>query len=55
MSDKYISAKDVAELLSVHRVTVWRMVKDGRLPKPKDVAGLKRWSAIDLRTALNAA
>lgn len=48
MPEKYLSATDVAKMVGIHRVTVWRMVKDGRLPKPLDVLGLKRWREIDI-------
>lgn len=38
-----ITAQNVADLLSVHRATVWRWAKDGMIPKPIRIGGRTRW------------
>ena len=46
MTDKLLSVKAVADLLSVHPQTVWKWVRQGRLPKPIYISRkLPRWQA----------
>jgi predicted DNA-binding transcriptional regulator AlpA len=46
MTEQLLSVKAVAGLLSVHPKTVWRWVKEGRLPPPIYIASkLPRWPA----------
>jgi excisionase family DNA binding protein len=41
-----LSARDVAELCGVTRRTVWRWVREGRLPEPRRItASTVRWPA----------
>lgn len=48
-----VDVKTVAALLSVHRNSVWRMARSGRLPTPVIVAKqTTRWRVGDLRKAL---
>lgn len=44
----YFSQSDVAQLLGVHRTTIWRRIASGDLPEPRTIAGQKRWHKIDL-------
>ncbi len=32
---RYLRVRDVADMLGVHPATVWRWVKEGKLPRPK--------------------
>lgn len=43
----------IAELLSCHRTQVWRMAREGRLPKPIKI-GLNsaRWKVGEIRAVL---
>jgi prophage regulatory protein len=34
MNKQYLRDKDVAEMLSIGRSSVWRMAKEGKLPAP---------------------
>lgn len=48
-----LTDKTVAALLGVHRNSVWRMARSGRLPAPVKVAEqTTRWRVGDLRKAL---
>jgi predicted DNA-binding transcriptional regulator AlpA len=50
-----VDVKTVADLLSIHRNSVWRMARSGRLPAPVVVAEqTTRWRVGDLRKALAA-
>ncbi|MHB1188754.1 helix-turn-helix transcriptional regulator [Thiobacillus sp.] len=43
----------IAELLSCHRTSVWRMARDGKLPKPiKTGMNSTRWRVGEIRAAL---
>lgn len=48
-----VADKVVAELLSCHRTQVWRMAREGRLPKPIKI-GLNstRWRVSEVREAI---
>lgn len=48
-----VDDKTVAALLNVHRNTVWRMARTGRLPEPLKVSdATTRWRVGDLRKTL---
>ncbi|WP_353959877.1 helix-turn-helix transcriptional regulator [Aquisalimonas lutea] len=45
----YLSNKEVQERYSISRTTIWRAVKEGRLPEPHIICGnLKRWKLQEL-------
>jgi DNA-binding transcriptional MerR regulator len=44
MSEKYLTAKQVADKLQVNRTTLWRWEKNGTLT-PRKIGGVKRYSA----------
>lgn len=56
MSDiALLTDKQVAELLSIHQITVWRWVREGKLPAPiKITSGATRWRRADIAAWLNA-
>lgn len=46
---QYLSDKTLAERYDTSRQTVWRWVREGKLPKPiKLSTGTTRWSLSDL-------
>ena len=46
---KYVSDSFLAERYSVHRVTIWRWVREGKFPSPiKLTAGCSRWRMSDV-------
>jgi excisionase family DNA binding protein len=49
-----ISAKELAEMLSVSRRTVWRLLSTGRLPKPVSIGGSKRFLMSDVNLFLES-
>jgi len=55
MSLKLLSDKDICELFSISRASVWRMTSDGRLPKPIKLGRTTRWRADDVEQALASA
>ena len=50
----WLTNKEVSKLLGVHRQTVWRLVKDGKLPSPKPNPVSKRnlYAAREIREYL---
>lgn len=52
--NKYLPVKAVARLLSVHPATVWRLVKEGRLPAPYKIGrNTTRWLLSEIEQALS--
>lgn len=50
-ASRILSCRDVAALTSVSRATVYRMVRDGVLPKPRPIPGTRSrvgWRAEDV-------
>jgi excisionase family DNA binding protein len=43
--DRLLKDREVAELLGCSRANIWRMLDDGRLPKPLRLGGMTRWRA----------
>jgi len=51
---RHYRAHELAEQLGVARGTIWRWVREGRLPKPiKLTAGTSVWKADDVAAALS--
>ena len=52
----WLTNKEVSKLLGVHRQTVWRLVKDGKLPSPKPNPVSKRnlYAAEDISNYLRS-
>jgi len=44
----FLSDKDIAARYSIHRVTPWRWVRDGKLPAPMKINGATRWKLSDI-------
>jgi prophage regulatory protein len=52
--DMMLTVKDVAELLSMSRRSVWRYVADGKLPQPLHLSRtMVRWRASDIQRYLD--
>ena len=48
-TDQFVSDLFLAERYSVHRVTIWRWVREGKFPAPiKLTAGCSRWRMADV-------
>ena len=48
-TNTFITDSFLAERYSVHRVTIWRWVREGRFPSPiKLTAGCSRWRMADV-------
>ncbi len=44
ISDKYLTDKDLSGRYAVSRATIWRWVKEGRIPSPHKLSpGCTRW------------
>lgn len=52
MSEKYLTYKDVMEMLELGKSTVCRRVEDGTLPKPIRIGKLARFRRSELLDAL---
>ena len=51
--DALLSVRDIGILASRSRASIWRDVRDGRLPKPISIgAKAKRWRVEDVRAYL---
>lgn len=53
---RWATARETAAHLKISLPTLYRRTKDGRLPKPADLGGTKRWdlAAIDAVLTKNA-
>lgn len=48
-----LSAREIADIISINEKTVWRWVKAGILPQPQRISTrCTRWSVGDVRKAL---
>jgi len=43
-----LTARDVSALLNIGVSSVWRKVKDGKLPQPIRIGGSTRWRRADI-------
>ena len=43
-----VKVKEAAAMLSIGESTLWREVRDGRLPAPIKIGGATRWRVSDL-------
>ena len=43
-----ISARELAEKMSLSTRTIWRLLSAGKLPKPCALGGSKRWKLSDI-------
>ena len=55
--DRFLSGKEVCDLLNISRVTRWRHVKDGVLPPPRVITpnGHGKWKESEIEEILNSA
>lgn len=52
---EFITQDQLAKRLGISKVTVWRMIKDGRLPKMITIgARSKRWVSADINDWLQS-
>ena len=50
-TNTFITDSFLAERYSVHRVTIWRWVREGKFPSPiKLTAGCSRWRMSDVES-----
>ncbi len=54
--DRLLSSKRLCELLDISRTTLWRAVKEGRLPPPRKIIedGDNRWSESEIDEAVHS-
>lgn len=48
MSKQFYSDKSLATRYEVSRATIWRWVREGKLPNPVKINGSTRWRSEDL-------
>lgn len=55
MSDenRLLCVEECSNLLGISRATVWRWVRDGRLPQPISMGRLRRWRKSDITSFIN--
>lgn len=53
--DPLLTADECADYLKVSRVTLYRRVKDGTVPRPMKVGALSRWPRSDILAVIDAA
>ena len=51
----YLGTRDLQELLGKSTVTIWKMIKDGRLPKPLKDGKLNIWDRKQIMNLLEHA
>jgi predicted DNA-binding transcriptional regulator AlpA len=54
-TDPLLTTDEVADFLKISRVTLWRRVKDGTVPKPLKVGVFSRWPRSDILSVIDAA
>jgi len=47
-NQKYLSVKKLSERYSLNRSSIWRWVKESKLPEPVKIHGSTRWRESDL-------
>ena len=53
IEQRWLKRDEVSKYLSVHSTSVYRMVRDGRIPKPHHLGpGVSRWDKLELDAAL---
>jgi excisionase family DNA binding protein len=50
---RMMTVKDIAELCQVHKLTVYRWVKSGKIPKPKMIGRKMLWSYGEIIDAMS--
>ena len=54
MVKRLMNVKEVCEAMGLSRVTIWRLVKDGKFPKPLEISQRKRaWPVTDVEQYLS--
>lgn len=48
VAERYLRDTDLADRYGIHRNSVWRMAKQGRLPKPVSIGGSTRWKLTEI-------
>jgi predicted DNA-binding transcriptional regulator AlpA len=51
-STRVITARHIREDLHVSNMSLWRMIKDGRLPKPRYIGKRRRWIIEEYQSAV---
>lgn len=54
-NERLLKDRQVAEIIGCSRTNVWRMVDDGRLPKPLRLGGMTRWRASTVMAVIEQA
>ena len=49
LSDRLLTVKQVAEILSIGKSTVWSKCKNGTLPKPVRLGSGTRWRSSEIQ------
>ena len=52
--EKYLSDKTLASQMEVSRATIWRWVKEGKLPSPVKINRCTRWSEREVQEWITA-
>ena len=52
ITEKYISASEIARMLNLSRGSVYTMRKKGILPEGKKIGGVRRWNMAELQSFL---
>lgn len=50
--DRLLTGKEVADIFGIHHVTVWRSVREGKLPPPLKLGRSARWPMSDVQALL---
>ena len=48
VAERYLRDTDLADRYGIHRNSVWRMAKQGKLPKPVSIGGFTRWKLTEI-------
>ncbi|QJQ98214.1 helix-turn-helix domain-containing protein [Halomonas sp. PGE1] len=48
VDERFLRDTDLAERYGIHRNTIWRWVRDGKLPRPVAIGGSTRWRLSEI-------
>lgn len=52
ITEKYVSASEIARMLNLSRGSIYTMRKKGILPEGKKIGGVRRWNMAELQSFL---
>ena len=52
--DRLLRVQGVADMIAMGKSTVWNLVADGKLPKPKKIGNASVWKQSEIQEFINS-